>query len=142
MKIVDLEREGLIRRLPKDRKRVKDTFDLAKRDIEFAKKIQKENLDWTFAIAYNSMLQASRALMFFYGYRPSGEKQHISVVRFAETILGDEFKKEIATFDRLRRKRHTIVYDIAGSISEYEAEFAVKSAEKFIRKIEKILKER
>jgi len=142
MKIVDLEREGLIRRLPKDRKRVKDTFDLAKRDIEFAKKIQKENFDWTFAIAYNSMLQASRALMFFYGYRPSGEKQHISVVRFAETILGDEFKKEIATFDRLRRKRHTIVYDIAGSISEYEAEFAVKSAEKFIRKIEKILKER
>ena len=142
MKIVDLEREGLIRRLPKDRKRVKDTFDLAKRDIEFAKKIQKENLDWTFAIAYNSMLQASRALMFFYGYRPSGEKQHISVVRFAETILGDEFKKAIATFDRLRRKRHTIVYDIAGSISEYEAEFAVKSAEKFIRKIEKILKER
>ena len=109
MKIVDLEREGQIKRLQVNRKKIEDTFDLAKRDIGFAQKIRKENFDWTFAIAYNAMLQASRALMFFYGYRPSGEKQHVSVVRFAETILGDEFRKEITVFDRLRRKRHIIV---------------------------------
>ena len=92
--------------------------------------------DWTYTIAYNAILQAGRALMFSKGYRPDGANQHISVVKFAELFLDTP---DAVTFDRMRRKRHSSVYDMAGSISEMEAESAVRHAEVLVRKIEALL---
>jgi hypothetical protein len=53
--------------------------------------------------------------MFAKGYRPDGANQHISVVKFAELFLDNQ---DAIIFDRLRRKRHSSVYDMAGSVSE------------------------
>lgn len=111
----DLERKGYIKRLPVDKRKVKDSLQLAKRDITVAKGMLGENDDWAFSIAYNAILQAVRALMFSQGYRPSGNYQHIAVVRFAEYFLKEE---DVITFDRMRRKRHTTLYDTAGTVSE------------------------
>lgn len=71
------------------------------------------------------------------GYRPSGSNQHISVVRFSELFLDEE---TIIIFDRMRRKRHTTIYDTAGIISERDAEHAVKTAEALLKKIEEKIK--
>jgi len=133
----ELEREGYIKRLSVDKKKVEDAFNLAKRDIKVAKSVLREDDDWGFSIAYNAMLQAIRALMFSKGYRPSGRTQHISVVRFAELFLRRE---DVIVLDRMRRKRHATIYDTAGTISEKEAENAVERAEKLIREIERMLK--
>ena len=141
MKIEDLEREDMIRRFPVYREKVKNSLNLARRDVRTAKKTFEESYDWAFSMAYNSMLQAARALMFSKGYRPSGNKQHFSVVKFTEAVLGDKFEKEIAAFDRLRRKRHAAIYDEAGVISGYEADFAIKSAERFLDEVEKLIAE-
>ncbi len=137
MTLDELEREGYIKRLSVDKKKVEDAFNLAKRDIKVAKSVFGEDVDWAFSIAYNAMLQAIRALMFSKGYRPYGRNQHISVVMFAELF----FKKEdVIVLDRMRRKRHATIYDTAGTISEKEAENAVERAEKLIREIERMLK--
>lgn len=130
----ELEKEGLIRKLPIDKKKIEDAIRLAERDLKTAKKILTDNSDWAFSIAYNSMLQAGRALMFSKGYRPSGDSQHVSVVKFAEAVLG---KKQdiIVVFDRLRRKRHTAVYDTAGTITNEEARNAIKWAAEFIEAV-------
>ncbi|NOR77009.1 MAG: HEPN domain-containing protein [Methanophagales archaeon] len=137
MTLDELEREGYTKRLPADKKKVEDAFNLAKRDIKVAKSVFGEDVDWAFSIAYNAMLQAIRALMFSKGYRPYGRNQHISVVMFAELF----FKKEdVIVLDRMRRKRHATIYDTAGIISEKEAENAVERAEKLIREIERMLK--
>ena len=93
--------------------------------------------DWAYTIAYNAILQAGRALMFAHGYRPDGANQHISVVKFAQLYLEE---KDAVVFDRMRRKRHSSVYDTAGAISESEAEFTVVQAELLIRIIEALLK--
>lgn len=138
-KIKYLEREGFIKKLAIDEKKVENAFNLAKRDVEFSNQIKSKNFDWAFAIAYNSMLQAARALMFSYGYRPSSENAHVAVIKFIEVALGEEFNKEITTLDRLRRKRHTALYDEVGTISEFEADFAVKTAKKFLEKIRNML---
>jgi len=135
----NLKREGRIRRLPVNKKEIIDAFNLAKRDLDTARKIYAEDFDWAFAIAYNSMLQASRAFMFSEGWRPSGETQHVTVIKFVESVLGEKIKDKIIVLDRMRRKRHIAVYDEAGIVSEYEAEFAVKNAEEFLQEIEKIL---
>jgi uncharacterized protein (UPF0332 family) len=97
-----------------------------------------ENDDWAFSIAYNAILQAVRALMFSQGYRPSGGYQHTAVVRFAEFFLKEE---DVIVFDRMRRKRHTTLYDTAGTVSEREAKNAVERAERLVHELEKKLKQ-
>ena len=134
--IEDLEREGLIKKLPYDRKKVNDAIALAHRDLMTARTIINTDYDWTHTIAYNAILQAGRALMFSKGYRPDGANQHISVVKFAELFLDS---KDAIICDRMRRKRHSSVYDMAGSISETEAESAISHAQTLIRTIEMLL---
>lgn len=135
--IEDLEREGLIKKVPVNRKKVDGAMALAHRDAKTSRAILANDHDWAYTIAYNAILQAVRALMFAHGYRPDGANQHISVVKFAELYLeGDD----AIVFDRMRRKRHSSVYDTAGVISATEAEFAERQAELLIRKIEALLK--
>ena len=130
--IDDLKRQGLIKILPVDQKKIEDARTLALRDVTTARTLLDSNEDWAYNIAYNAVLQAGRALMFSKGYRPDGANQHISVVKFAELFL-DEHDSII--FDRMRRKRNSSVYDTAGSITEGEAVFAVKQAEELVKKI-------
>jgi len=133
----ELEREGYIKRLSVDKKKVEDALNLAKRDIKIAKSVLRDDDDWAFSIAYNAMLQAIRALMFSKGYRPSGRNQHISVVRFAELFLR---KDDVIVLDRMRRKWHVTIYDTAGTISVKEAGNAVERAERLVHEIERMLK--
>lgn len=134
----DLERKGLIQRLPVDRKRVQDALALAHRDLKTSQAMAKTDYDWAYTIAYNAVLQAGRALMFAKGYRPDGMNQHISVVKFAGLFLE---KNDALIFDRMRRKRHGSVYDTAGSVSETEAAAAVNHAGILVRNIEEILRQ-
>jgi uncharacterized protein (UPF0332 family) len=78
--IEDLEREGLIKKLSRDRKKVLDALALAHRDVTTSRTLVTGNYDWAYTIAYNAILQAGRALMFAHGYRPDGANQHIAVV--------------------------------------------------------------
>jgi uncharacterized protein (UPF0332 family) len=131
-----LERDGYIKRLPVSKRKVEDSLHLAKRDIATAKGIIEQDCDWAFSIAYNAILQTIRALMFSKGYRPSGSNQHISVVRFAEIFLDEEM---VIVFDRMRRKRHSTIYDTVGTISKKEATYAIDTAERAIQDIERMI---
>ena len=62
--IEDLQRQGLIKTVPVDKKKIQDARDLALRDIATARSILANNQDWAYTIAYNAVLQAGRALMF------------------------------------------------------------------------------
>ncbi|MDG6257478.1 MAG: HEPN domain-containing protein [Methanomicrobiaceae archaeon] len=128
-----LRREGLIRPLPVDARRVADALALARRDVATARAMLTVNSDWAYTIAYNAMLQAVRALMFSRGYRPVGSHQHVAVVRYAELNLERKWSVQL---DRMRRKRHVSVYDTAGTIPETEAANAVARAEEFFGVIE------
>lgn len=128
-----LEDEGYIKRLPTDPRRVENSLNLAKRDFLTANKmLTDENYDWAFNIAYNSMLQSIRALMFHMGYRPSSRNSHIAVVKFTETVMGEDYS---ICMDRMRRKRHRAVYDRTGFISKSEAHNVVTKASILIQKV-------
>ena len=136
MSYSDLETEGLIRKTRIDKRRVDDSLDLARRDIEAAESMLEKSHDWAYNIAYNAMLQASRALMFSMDYRPDGRNQHVSVVRFAEEALGNDLKDTILLFERMRRNRHKSVYDTAGTISESQAKNAIAKAQELLAAVE------
>jgi uncharacterized protein (UPF0332 family) len=114
---------------------IKQLLQLAKRDLNTAMHNLEEAPDWAYSIAYNSILQASRALMFFSGYRPRGGEQHATVVEFIEERLGVAFSNQVQLFDQMCRKRHRVIYEIAGSVSKKEAEQAITFAKEFVEKI-------
>ncbi len=70
--------------------------------------------------------------MYSYGYRAQQENAHKISVDFAGAIFGKKYKEYINTFDRMRRKRHTTVYEETGIITEYHAKFAIKTAKEFL----------
>lgn len=133
MSLSDLQKQGLIRSFKVSPAQVQDRLNLAKRDIATARKLLGSDSDWAFSIAYNAILQAARALMFAKGYRPSaGEGQHIAAVRFAEVVLGKTLGDEIYIFDKMRSKRHRVIYDVSGSVSTQETKSAFDFAVHFV----------
>jgi uncharacterized protein (UPF0332 family) len=79
-----LLRKRLIKSFNATKSQIDAQFELAERDYKTAKRMLGTSNDWAFNIAYNAMLQATRALMFFEGFRPgSGEGQHKTTILFA-----------------------------------------------------------
>jgi uncharacterized protein (UPF0332 family) len=111
---------------------VSQLLQVAYRDLKTAAKNLEDAPDWAYSIAYNSILQASRALMLNEGFRPRGGEQHATVVEFMEEKLGASFEKQVRLFDQMRRKRHRVVYEVAGLISKTEAEQAIVFAKGFV----------
>jgi uncharacterized protein (UPF0332 family) len=118
---------------------IKRLLQLATRDLNTATRNLEEAPDWAYSIAYNSILQAGRALMFFEGYRPRGGEQHATVVEFVEERLGSNYTAQVRLFDQMRRKRHRVIYEAAGLISRGEAEQAITFAKEFVEKITEII---
>lgn len=107
-----------------------------------AKKNLEDATDWAYTIAYNSVLQVSRALMLYEGYRPRGGEQHATVVEFIEERLGSSFGKQVRLFGQMRRKHHRVVYEVAGLVSKFEAEQAINFAQSFIDQISELITDR
>jgi uncharacterized protein (UPF0332 family) len=137
----DLLHKGSIKQIKASSTQVLSRLALAKRDIHAAQSMMTIDRDWAFSMAYNAVLQATRALMFAKGFRPAaGEGQHKAAVEFAEIALGKKFQDEIYIFDKMRSKRHRVIYDVIGLVSEEEAAHAHDFATRFVNEVEKILK--
>lgn len=118
---------------------IKQLLQVAQRDLVTAKKNLDEAPDWAYSIAYNSILQASRALVLTEGYRPRGGEQHATVVEFIAEKLGPAYRSQVRLFDQMRRKRHRVVYEVAGVVSKAEAEQAISFAKGFIDHIVELI---
>jgi len=118
---------------------INQLIQLARRDLATAVRNLEDAPDWAYSIAYNSILQAARALMFSSGYRPRGGEQHATVVEFTEERLGITFTEQVRLFDQMRRKRNRVIYEIAGLVSKSEAEQAIAFTKDFVSKITVII---
>ena len=90
-------------------------------------------------LAYNAVLQACRALMLAEGYRPRGGEQHATVVEFIRENLGTRYSNQVKLFDQMRRKRHRVIYEVAGLVSKHEAEQAMEFAKSFVGQLAEII---
>ncbi|VVC02929.1 HEPN domain protein [Candidatus Burarchaeum australiense] len=93
--------------------------------------------DVALQLAYNSMLNAGRALMAAKGYRGSSETHHKTVVLFCSAILPADSSSLVGAFNRFRVRRHDIVYGEieGGSVGESEARSAIATAREFLELI-------
>ena len=56
--------------------------------------------------------------------------------------MGKEYKILVRKFNKMRKKRHYLIYGTGLTISEIEAENAITTASKFLDKIEKFIQKR
>ena len=135
-----LVHSGLVRPYKGGREQAPRQLGLALRDLSSARRLLAEDRDWAFAIAYNAVLQAGRALMLREGYRPTtGEGGHVAVIRFCEEFFGPRYQEEMELFDRMRVRRNRVVYDVSGSISRLEADEAFTFAEDFVARVQELV---
>lgn len=137
-----LLKENLIKRCPVDHKAILDLIKRAYVDLKTAKRNLDEDEECAFNYAYNAMLRSGLALMFSEGLRPDIKDKHLTIVRFVSTILGDDFKKLINDYDFMRKKRNRFIYEPDIPCSMKEAKDALKTAEEFVDKIPKLIREK
>lgn len=78
--------------------------------------------------------------MFLEGYKPASEHKHVAVVEFCHEAFGKELTdRMIGIFDRMRKKRHKMVYDAVYKVTHDEAEQAINWSEEFVQKVKSIL---
>ena len=119
---------------------VQQLLKLAIRDINAAASNLVGAPDWAYRMAYNAILQSSRAYMFSQGYRPRGSEQHATVVEFVKEAFGTTLENQVHLFDQMRRKRHRVIYETAGLISKNEAEQAVNFFKEFVNQITEMIR--
>jgi uncharacterized protein (UPF0332 family) len=137
MKYDTLLKSGKIKKQKISREEINRALSRAERDLKTAKSVMAGDWDWGFAIAYNAVLQASRAFMFAEGYRPSSHEGHKNTFAFMHVAMGKSCEDLIAYFDRVRNKRNQAMYDVAGMISETEAKNLFKMAVDFVALVKK-----
>jgi hypothetical protein len=54
---------------------------------------------------------------------------------FAQSVLGEAWKSRLKRLDRIRRRRHRAVYEVAGLVSEQEATDSISLAIEFSSEI-------
>lgn len=136
----NLLRAGHIRKLKVSQNEILEAIKRAERDLKTAKIIMAEDWDWGFAVAYNAVLQASRAYIFSQGYRPGSTQGHKNTFAFMAEAMGKEYNDLITYFDRMRNKRNQAIYNVAGLITETEARNLFKQATEFVALIKRRLR--
>jgi len=139
MKYDKLLKSRRIRKARVSKNEIRRALERANRDLRTARLIMAEDWDWAFAVTYNAVLQASRAYIYAQGYRPATAEGHKNTFAFMREAMGKRYEDLITYFDRMRNKRHQAIYDIAGLITETEAQNLFAEAIKFVKLIEKRL---
>jgi uncharacterized protein (UPF0332 family) len=134
-----LIREGRIKEQRISQDEIDRALDRARRDLKTARIVMAGDWDWGFAVAYNAVLQASRAFMFAKGYRPGSLEGHKNTFAFMKIAMGKDYDDLITYFDRMRNKRNQAMYDVAGLITETEARHLFSKATEFVNLVEELL---
>ena len=128
-------------KIQSDKTLIANAVAISERDVKTARKMYEDSdFDWCFSVSYNAMLQSGRALMFSKGFRPKGEFKHVAVIEFVRVYFKDNLsEKVIFMFNKMRKKRHSAVYEQVNLISMDEAENALHTAEGFLKSVKNIL---
>lgn len=133
--------KGLIKKSPPSKEQALLSVQKAGEVLEDAKaNLEEERHNAATMLAYVSMLNAARAVLFRDGYR---EKSHYCISRYLEAKYGKALGKEmIGLLDAYRETRHEVQYSAAYNASPKQAAEMVAFAARFLEKIEELLEKK
>ena len=141
--VAEYQQKGLIKKEQIGFDQVFKHIERAKKDLQVSEANLKVDAEAAYNYAYLAMLRTGRALIFSYGFRPTGGTQHKTIVSFCDYHLDKEFHKLVTYFDRMRKKRNRFTYDEPGLlVSDTETANALQSAKEFVSKVAKLIQEK
>lgn len=120
------------------RDEIRSLLNLAERDLRDARTVGL-SVDWHHNIAYNAALQLAQAALAACGYRAARDQQHLRTIRSLELTVGVD-PKTVRRLDAARKRRNRAAYDLAGIISEGEADEVERCAIELRENIEQWLR--
>lgn len=139
----DCLHRGLLRKMPPSHDKASRSLEKAKRWLTEAQHTAKgEALNASVLASYMVMFHAARAMLFLDGFR---ERSHLCVARYLEEhyvkkgLLEPEW---IHLLDHHREIRHDDQYDLSFFSTHEEATQAVKSAGRFLKRMEGLFSSR
>lgn len=103
-----LEREGKLRRQAADLDYLRDLLAAARRNFVAGRLLLDKADEAAFKLYYDGLLQVSRAVLLFRGYRPDDGEQHRTTFLAAGEILGPrEFWSQVR--EHLKRENPQLV---------------------------------
>jgi hypothetical protein len=104
-----------------NRQQIADLLAIVKRDLADARNTSV-SADWQFGIAYNVALKLCTILLYASGSRPEKNLAHYRTLQALPLTLGTDRDDDADYLDTCRAKRNTAEYDVAGTVSQSEAD--------------------
>ena len=139
MSLQDWLKYGWLKEHRTSRQEIASLFTVADRDLE-ACQTPALIADWQFNIAYNAALQLASIALAAAGYDAERGNHHHRVIQSLEFTIGLT-AATIRKFDVFRKKRNITDYEMAGAISEAEAEEVRELARTLRRDVEVWIRE-
>ena len=130
----DLRERGLVEDVKPNPSVVGALVNRALKDLATARANASIDREWAYAIAYQGMLRAAKAMISAEGLRARGRDQQRTVVALAGTILGNDARPLMNALDRMRRRWQVIMEEAGQPVSRYEVEGAIRDAQRFIER--------
>jgi len=121
MSLESWAKNGWLRPHQTNRQQIADLLAIVERDLADAKNLTV-SADWQFGIAYNAALKLCTILLYASGYRPEKNLAHYRTLQALPLILGQDRDDDADYLDACRAKRNTAEYDVAGMVSQSEAD--------------------
>lgn len=121
MSLENWAKNGWLRPHQTNRQQIADLLAIVERDLTDARNTTV-SADWQFGIAYNAALKLCTILLYASGYRPEKNLAHYRTLQALPLILGADRDDDADYLDACRAKRNTAEYDVAGTVSQSEAD--------------------
>lgn len=121
MSLENWAKNGWLRPHQTNRQQIADLLAIVERDLADARNTSV-SADWQFGIAYNAALKLCTILLYASGYRPEKNLAHYRTLQALPLILGTDRDDDADYLDACRAKRNTAEYDVAGTVSQSEAD--------------------
>ncbi len=120
MSLESWAKNGWLRPHQTNRQQVTGLLAIVVRDLADAQ--SSVSADWQFGIAYNAALKLCTILLYASGYRPEKNLAHYRTLQALPLILGTDRNDDADYLDACRAKRNIAEYDVAGTVSQSEAD--------------------
>lgn len=136
------ELKASIKPCPADLRAAENLLKRARKDLSSARFIQASDPEAAYTLLYDCMLHVGLAYMAVSGVRPDVRGKHKTVIRYMAHVLGREYQDQIRFYDRMRRKRHQLIYEPRpGEATEKEIEEAERVAKGFLNTVSRKVRE-
>lgn len=110
-KKIPKELERRIKSCPVDFKKVANLINRARKDLRSAELLKQQDLEAAYTLLYDCMLHVALAYMPVLGVRPDISGKHKTIIEYVRHALDEKYENQIQFYDRMRRKRHQLIYE-------------------------------